>query len=138
MADKITEKAGNLKIDDKTLFVCEISGDDENNNGLSADSPLRTAVKALENGATHILIRKSLDESDDGSKFNPISGAALKKSRKAVDINKKKAAKEKEKKMKEAEAAASKAEQDRKNIEAAKSIVLKRPAEPSQSVNYML
>ncbi|KAI8811237.1 hypothetical protein BJ742DRAFT_798680 [Cladochytrium replicatum] len=106
------------------VYVCEVQGDDTEGTG-TAKMPYKTPVRALEltknPDAVVIHVRKALTEA-----FKEISGAALKKAKKTVEINVKKAQKNAERGAAEAAEAAKKAEDDAVKIEAAKSIVLKQ------------
>lgn len=59
------------------------------------------------------------------SGFHEISGAALKKAKKGLEVQKKKQQKELEKAKREAELAAQKSEEEMRRLEESKSIVLK-------------
>ncbi|OUM57156.1 hypothetical protein PIROE2DRAFT_21530 [Piromyces sp. E2] len=100
------------------LFVDVNNGNDETGNGSEA-APFMTPLKALEtNAAAAIMVKKD----DEG--FKPISGAALKKAKKAFDIAQKKKAKAEEKAAKDAEAEKKAKEEQLKQLEEAKKVVL--------------
>lgn len=116
-----------------TLYVCEVTGDDAKNDGTTTQKPLKTPVRAIELGAGTILVRKATE--GEGSEYASISGAALKKAKKAYEVNKRKAEKEVERLAKEAELAAQKAESEQKRLEDAKKLVLKKPDTPATKVS---
>ncbi|KAJ3089591.1 hypothetical protein HK102_005997 [Quaeritorhiza haematococci] len=104
------------------LYVCEIQGNDETGTGEQT-KPFKTALRALEavNGdvKANIQLRKSADDP-----FKDISGAALKKAKKAWDINQKKAQKNADRSKAEAAEAAKREAQEAAKLEEAKKIVL--------------
>ncbi|KAI9366035.1 hypothetical protein DFJ73DRAFT_806814 [Zopfochytrium polystomum] len=104
------------------LFVCEIAGHDQEGVG-SEKMPFRTPLRALEsvngNESVAIMVRK-----DHVEGFVPISGAALKKAKKGWETNEKKRVKAEEQAKKNAELAATRAAEEAKKLEEAKSVVL--------------
>ncbi len=120
-----TEQLKNLSVAEKEFYVCEVSGNDELNSGLSQDSPLKTPIQAFflhEN--PKIYVRKALEGED--SEWKEISGAGLKKAKKGWEVVKKKQGKEEERKKKEAEDKDKKAEEELKRLEEAKSVKITR------------
>jgi asparaginyl-tRNA synthetase len=116
-------KTEKLSVSGDTRYVCELHGDDQA-TGLTQDKPLKTATAALELGAGTIMIRR------DGKEYAPISGAALKKAKKGLEVQKRKAGKEADKKAKEAELA----EAEQRRLEESKKIVLPKVDQPSAKV----
>ena len=78
------------------------------------------ALEVDENAA--IQVRKVLE--GEGAGYAEISGAALKKAKKGLDVQRKKLQKEAEKAKRDAELAAQKSEEEKRRLEESKSIVL--------------
>ncbi|KAI9145451.1 hypothetical protein BKA69DRAFT_584178 [Paraphysoderma sedebokerense] len=121
MAESPSASMEKISISGPEIFVCELCGSDSN-DGKSSTSPLKTPLKALELYGEEIKISVRKDEQEG---FKLISGAALKKAKKAFEVAKKKAAKEEEKKKVEAEKAKAKEEEEKRRLEEAKSVVFK-------------
>lgn len=104
-------------------YVDEIAGCDETGLGSEA-APFKTAIKALEKLGENakVLIKK------DAEGYKDISGAALKKAKKTLVEQQRKAKKLEEQKAKQEEEQKKKAEDEAKALEAAKSIVLTEDA----------
>lgn len=101
------------------VFVDEVAGCDTNGNGTEA-TPFKSVIKALEAKGDNIKIQIKKDA--DG--FKDISGAALKKAKKALAEQQKKAKKLEEQKSKQDADLKKKQEDEAKALEHAKSIVL--------------
>ena len=118
----IAEDVAAMTLQRKVLHVCEIAGHDQEGIG-SEKMPFRSPLRALEsvNGdeSVEIVIRK-----DHVEGYQPISGAALKKTKKTLELNEKKKAKAAETAMKVAETAAARAAEEAKKLDAAKAVVL--------------
>ncbi|CDS02969.1 hypothetical protein LRAMOSA00371 [Lichtheimia ramosa] len=105
--------------EEKTIYVDELAGSDETGTGVES-SPVKTALKAVELGGESVKILIKKDEEG----FKDISGAALKKAKKAYTELQRKLKKQEEQKKKAEEEDAKKAEEEAKALEKAKSIVL--------------
>lgn len=103
----------------ETVFVDEIAGCDTNGNGTEA-VPFKTAIKALEVKGDNIKIQIK----KDAEGFKDISGAALKKAKKSLAEQQKKAKKLEEQKSKQDADLKKKQEDEAKALEYAKSVVL--------------
>ena len=69
----------------KTLYICEASGSDEGGSGTQ-EKPFRSALRALEEDEqAELVVRKALE--GDDAVYAPISGAALKKAKKGLEIS---------------------------------------------------
>lgn len=103
-----------------TLYICEETGSDDSGQGTS-ESPLLTAVTALTKGAPQasILFRKKVAE-----EYAALGTSALKKARKTIEINEKKAQKAREAEAKSATLDQEKATKDANRLEDSKKIVL--------------
>ncbi|KAJ8660958.1 asparagine-tRNA ligase [Lichtheimia ornata] len=105
--------------EEKIIYVDELAGSDETGTGVES-SPVKTALKAVELGGESVKILIKKDEEG----FKDISGAALKKAKKAYTELQRKLKKQEEQKKKAEEEDAKKAEEEAKALEKAKSIVL--------------
>ncbi|KAI7879632.1 asparaginyl-tRNA synthetase [Lichtheimia hyalospora FSU 10163] len=105
--------------EEKIIYVDELAGSDETGTGVES-SPVKTALKAVELGGESVKILVKKDEEG----FKDISGAALKKAKKAYTELQRKLKKQEEQKKKAEEEDAKKAEEEAKALEKAKSIVL--------------
>lgn len=101
------------------VFIDEVAGCDTKGNGTEA-TPFKSVIKALEAKGDNIKIQIKKDA--DG--FKDISGAALKKAKKALAEQQKKAKKLEEQKSKQDADLQKKQEDEAKALEYAKSIVL--------------
>ncbi|KAI9484644.1 hypothetical protein BDB00DRAFT_878611 [Zychaea mexicana] len=101
------------------VYVDELAGSDETGNGTES-SPFKTALKAVEKGGDNAKIQVK----KDAEGYKDISGAALKKAKKSLLEQQRKAKKLEEQKQKQEEEQAKKAEEEAKVLEQAKSIVL--------------
>lgn len=110
--------------------MCEAQGSDETGTG-SESAPFKTALRVLEqladafDDSCSIVVRKAAGEggeSDGG--FQDISGAGLKKAKKAYEANVKKAQKAAERAVADAAKSEKEAAEEAKRIEYAKNIVL--------------
>lgn len=105
-----------------TIYLCEESGSDDPRDGLGASSaPFQSAVAALTFGGVQasILFRKT-----KADEWALLGTSALKKAKKTIEINEKKAQKAREAESKASAADADKAARDAKRIEESKAIVL--------------
>lgn len=102
------------------VFVDEVAGDDATANGSEA-APFKTVLKALEAKGDNIKVQIK----KDAEGYKDISGAALKKAKKTLVEQQKKAKKLQEQQAKQDEDKKKKAEAEAKALEYAKSIVLK-------------
>ncbi|ORX47747.1 asparaginyl-tRNA synthetase [Hesseltinella vesiculosa] len=118
---EVTEAASKLSLGE-TVYIDEVGGSDDN-SGVES-SPLKTAIKALEKFGDNakILVKKD----DEG--FKDISGAALKKAKKGLELQQKKLKKQQEQLEKQASQDKEKAEEHAKMLERAKAVVLKEDA----------
>lgn len=114
-----SENLGNIMAEEKIIYVDELAGSDETGTGVES-SPVKTALKAVELGGESVKILIKKDEEG----FKDISGAALKKAKKAYTELQRKLKKQEEQKKKAEEEDAKKAEEEAKALEKAKSIVL--------------
>lgn len=106
------------------LFVCEVEGNDISGDGTS-QQPFKTAIRALEHCEDgSIQCRKSLVGESSG--FQEISGAALKKARKGLDVNRKKSVKEEERKLRDLQLSSEREATEQQKLENAKNIILSR------------
>lgn len=119
MAAQIAEATEKLSIAE-TVFVDELAGDDATANGSEA-APFKTVLKALEAKGDSIKVQIK----KDAEGYKDISGAALKKAKKTLAEQQKKAKKLQEQQGKQEEEQKKKAEAEAKALEYAKSIVLK-------------
>lgn len=103
-----------------TIYLCEETGSDNNGQGTSS-APFLTAVAALTTGGpqSSILFRKKASE-----EYSPLGTSALKKAKKAVEINERKAQRSREAESKASQLDAEKAARDAKRLEDSKKIVL--------------
>jgi asparaginyl-tRNA synthetase len=107
------------------LYVDEIAGSDANGKG-SSDAPYQSAVVALTSVGGNaidnvsVMVRKVT-----GEEYAPISGAALKKAKKTVEINEKKAKKVEDSKAQGEKDALEAKKKEEKKLEDSKKIVLK-------------
>lgn len=103
-----------------TIYICEETGSDDTGKG-TAESPLLTAVAALTQGGPQasILIRKKAEE-----EYAALGISALKKAKKTIEINEKKAQKAREAETKAAALDSEKAAKDANRLEESKKIVL--------------
>lgn len=118
----IAEDVAAMTLQRKVLHVCEIAGHDQEGTGsekMPFRSPLRALESVNEDESVEIVIRK-----DHVEGYQPISGAALKKTKKTLELNEKKKAKAAETAMKAAETAAARAAEEAKKLDAAKAVVL--------------
>jgi asparaginyl-tRNA synthetase len=107
----------NLVKEMESLYICEEKGNDEHGNG-SQNSPYKTSVAALmKNENAKLMVRKAANDP-----YSDISGAALKKAKKGVEVLKKKEQREIELEKKKEQ----QMEDEKKKLEASKSIVLPR------------
>ncbi|KAI8068677.1 hypothetical protein BC940DRAFT_298791 [Gongronella butleri] len=123
MAD-VAEQTSKLSLA-QTVYIDEVAGSDDQ-AGTEA-SPLKTALKALEKFGldAKLLVKK------DEEGYKDISGAALKKAKKALEVAAKKAKKLQEQQEKSAAEDQKKAQEHAEMIERARAVVLKEdPALP--------
>ncbi|KXN70090.1 asparaginyl-tRNA synthetase [Conidiobolus coronatus NRRL 28638] len=125
--DQIAQQVSDIQLTE--VFVHEVSGNDETGNG-TVELPYLTATKALQAKGDNIKIavNKGTEEG-----YQPISGAALKKAKKNVEILLKKEKKQAEQAQSNADAAAAKAKEEEQRLEEAKSIVLEQDASLPQA-----
>lgn len=107
-----------------TIYICEETGSDDSGSG-TAEAPLLSAIAALTKGGPQasILARKKAAE-----EYAPLGTSALKKAKKTIEINEKKAQKAKEAGEKAATLDSEKAAKDASRLEDSKKIVLTEDA----------
>ncbi|CAM0136082.1 asparagine--tRNA ligase [Umbelopsis sp. WA50703] len=103
----------------KTVYIDEVQGSDETGQGTQ-EAPFKTAVKALDFAGEEAKIQVKKDEEE----YKEISASALKKAKKTLVEQQRKAKKQEEQRLKQEQDKQKKAEGDAKALEAAKSIVL--------------
>ncbi|KAF1803752.1 hypothetical protein V8B55DRAFT_1508224 [Mucor lusitanicus] len=118
MATDIAQATEKLSIAE-TVFVDEVAGCDTKGNGTEA-APFKTVIKALEVKGDNIKVQIK----KDAEGFKDISGAALKKAKKSLAEQQKKAKKLEEQKSKQDADLKKKQEDEAKALEYAKSVVL--------------
>ena len=103
-----------------TIYFCEETGSDDNGQGTSS-APFLTAVAALAAGGpqSSILFRKK--SSDE---YSPLGTSALKKAKKTVEINEKKAQKAREAGLRAAQLDSEKAAMETRRLDDSKKIIL--------------
>ncbi|KAI7888152.1 uncharacterized protein EV154DRAFT_469344 [Mucor mucedo] len=118
MSAQIAEATQKLSIAE-SVFVDEVAGDDTTGTGAET-APFKTVLKAIESKGENIKVQVK----KDAEGYKDISGAALKKAKKAFAEQQKKAKKLEEQQKKQDDDLKKKAELEAKAIEHAKSIVL--------------
>ncbi|KAI8646185.1 hypothetical protein BD408DRAFT_410822 [Parasitella parasitica] len=118
MATDIAQATEKLTIAE-TIFVDEVAGCDTNGNGTES-APFKSTIKALEAKGDNIKIQIK----KDAEGYKDVSGAALKKAKKSLAEQQKKAKKFEEQKLKQSADLQKKKEDENKALEYAKSIVL--------------
>jgi asparaginyl-tRNA synthetase len=103
----------------ETVYIDEVQGSDETGQGTQ-EAPFKTAVKALDFAGEEAKIQVKKDEEE----YKEISASALKKAKKTLVEQQRKAKKQEEQRLKQEQDKQKKAEGDAKALEAAKSIVL--------------
>ncbi|KAG2186537.1 hypothetical protein INT44_002761 [Umbelopsis vinacea] len=107
----------------KVVYIDEVKGSDEAGQGTQ-DAPFKTAIKALDFAGENAQIQVKKDEEG----YKEISASALKKAKKTIVEQQRKAKKQEEQKLKQEQESKSKAENEAKALEAAKAIVLTEDA----------
>lgn len=103
-----------------TIYFCEETGTDDNGQGTPS-APFLTAVAALAAGGpqSSILFRKKASD-----EYSPLGTSALKKVKKTVEINEKKAQKAREAELKAARLDSEKVAIETRRLDDSKKIIL--------------
>ncbi|OLY80634.1 putative asparagine-tRNA ligase, cytoplasmic [Smittium mucronatum] len=129
MSSDISQKVNEMDIS-KKVYIDEISGSDETADG-SLSLPFKTPLAAYtasfefaDNAS--FLIRKPQASESDSTEYQPLAPTALKKAKKAFEINLKKSKKQAETQEKESASNLAKQQEEERRLENSKTIVLQQ------------